>query len=146
MKRSTILNCVVLLSIALASAALAAEEVAEPIQSGAAAPAEGAPAYVPSALEIQIAGIRETGLQRVQALGERLAAATSEEIIEIQRQIRDAKIETEAAVLNAIITDASAKGNTERAQEATLALDRLLHPEKYVAAPQPVERPIPQGN
>jgi hypothetical protein len=83
----------------------------------------------------------------VQELATRLqTAANPGEALEIQKQIEQAKINTEAAVLGAIAADAREKGDTDRAAEAELALDRLLHPEKYAAAPVPTQRPVPQHN
>jgi hypothetical protein len=147
MKRRTLLIAS-LLSVFAAVPALAAEEAVEPIQSGVEASPTSALQPAPTALDLRIAAIREGGVARVQELASRLAVvgAGSAEVLEINREIRQAKLNTEISVLGAILADARENGDAARATEAELAIDRLLHPEKYAAAPVPSGRPAPQQN
>jgi hypothetical protein len=138
---------VLTLVISLVSAvALHAEDPAVPARDSG--PADGTQLAQPepaTALAVQIADIRLAAGEELDALQARLTAAApgSELAHEIELQIVQQKIDTEAAILGAIIEDARAQGDEARATEAEGALDRLLNPEKYRPEPIPVDRPAP---
>lgn len=52
----------------------------------------------------------------------------------------------EISRLKKIIKEAEKKGDREKAKEARTALDKLLHPMKYVKNLRVLKRPVPEAN
>ncbi len=106
-------------------------------------------AYAPldTPLDQTIAEIRQDSRARANLLAGQLATVVSgsEEARELEQQISQLKLDTEIAIVQAIVTDARQAGDGPRQAEAEEALDRLLHPENYRTPATPVERSVPAG-
>jgi len=98
-------------------------------------------------LEQAVTEIRLEARARVNVLAGQLATAApgSPEARELEQQITQTKVNTEIAILQAIITDARQVGDGPRVVEGEAALDRLLNPEDYRTPATPVERAVPAG-
>ena len=146
MKRFIPILAIVILAIPIALLALEGDDPVVPVDSGPATTNPGLQAGAPTtALTRSIDSIQQDGMDRVLALGLKLAKTDpgSPEAGDLQLQISQVKTETEIAILEAVIEDSLVSGDEVRQVEAEAALDRLLHPEQYRTASVPTDRPAP---
>ena len=148
MKRMIITLALGLFAISLTIPALAIDDPTLPVESGPAPANPDSEFALPvSPLGLAIEAIQLESQVKVRDLGILLTNSTpgSSEAEELQRQISQVKIETEVAILDAIIKDASDAGDETRMVEAQAARDRLVNPEQYVTQAIPSDRPNPSN-
>lgn len=148
MKRTITLFVILTLSLSFAVSAFAEDDHAVALESGPAATGpvpEIAP--VSTTLGLAIQEIRQTAQAQAQELSLRLnqVAPGTPAAEELHRQIRQVKIDSEVAVLDAIIQDALEAGDEARMAEAEAARDRLVNPDQYQTPAIPSNRPAPSN-
>jgi hypothetical protein len=148
MKRLIITLAIGILATTLTIPVLASDDPNLPVESGPASTNPDSEFALPvSALGVAIEAIQLEAQGKVRDLGLLLSnsAPGSSEAQDLQRQIAQVKVDTEVAILDAIIKDASDAGDEPRMVEAQAARDRLVNPEQYVTQAIPSDRPNPSN-
>lgn len=82
--------------------------------------------------------------ESIKDLERRLEKAPLSEREQISKEIHVKKEERELTILKRRIESARKSGDPERIKEAEIALDKYLHPEKYMPEVKPVKREMPK--
>lgn len=133
----------VILLVGIAAIAAASDPAATPSSPPTAVRA-AAPSALPS-LDAEIATLLEQERSRLAELDESFrSAASGAEAWEIQKQIRQVKIDTEIAIMEIQHQRLVAAGRADEARAVAETLDALRHPEEArKRAARPEERPVP---